>query len=1370
MFLKKVTCLILACTLVLGQVGVNLGGQWLSFAEDSQTENSYQEFVSLEENYSGIQEVEVGQSLEFSAKVIDSKGNEITYYDELDDQQVPLYTQFSWALSQEEIGEIKYNVSGETQAVTFTAQKSGLVHVDIKSIECKTAAPMRVTIQVKGSGEAPPVDPPKPPVEDAFEDRFSAQYAAEIDTAIADLSIRYRNPIFYGSDGLSNKYTDFLALGLRQSGFEAEEIFNKKNIFPTAGQPYYRKNISRNILTLIASNENPELEVQKLLDPSYIFYENIEPDQMDQLVYAIIALDLAKANYKQMEAVNALISGLKKDADGKIYVETMECIDPEMTAKAIIALSKHRSEIGVEETLLGLKKTLKTLQAPSGLVKSVNSWSENESALVTSYLIQALMALGENPLSAYWQIKDGNGGVNDLVKGLLACKKDQRFSESPIGSGTDLQTNAALGALADLRLNLSMFDKISYVKPGLPFVVKLNVPNVENLVEGDQIALSAYVLDENNQPVRNALLKWESSDLAVATVSNGLVQTLKEGVVTLKVSVLDQANIFAEVSLTIKSGVSEEVLRAKLLEEIAFLKKHYEAYNQYEFLAAPAANAAGLPKEGIQNKLYKVSRYTTATQYARLIISALGAELNPRAIVIEKTQKNAVDLLKASQVLSGDYKGQFHVNLFSDKDNIEALAYAMIALDQAKAQYDVASASEALLKLLNKEDFRMQYGEDEVRLKAIAMTALAKHKNFVGVSAYIEQTLALFKVKQNEEGGFASKMSPNCALTTSRVVQALMAEGINPLFSKEWMKNKHTMLDSLLKNKYVHPKDIKLSGYSEFQGGSSGYQVTYSVFGAFMEMYLGESLFTKYELESVQPIVKGLPKRLTIQGPANNRLTQGQSFTPTVFTWDEHYNLLENESLKWRSSDSSIVSVDKGVIRAIKSGKVDIYAYLEDPKIESKVAIEVVESGVKSIDLKFQKDKVRVGDEWPISANGMDLSGNEVKGLKYLWHVDGDQSVELIEKNGQMFLRGLKKGPFTVRVQLEGQTGIEKTFSGTCIDRTMTRVKVRIESSRETLIPETEMQVDNFDMAQYSSEACLINESPTAMNALIEALQENGLDVKDPKNFDAGKDLKMLNAIKGVKTFDKGPNSGWMYYLNDQYVPDFLRNTPLKEGDQLTLFYVEDYLTTTYSYFEQQEVFAKPGEAIQMVLKGNSYALGDHKIKGATLEVRSHDGKMVHAGASAITDARGIATLQFEKEGTYFITASKITDKGAEITRPFAKIKVDSKALEEKIKLEVLQFERNTDDLEGVSPYGTLKIAIENKTTKAYTLYGKVDVYNEQNELISSFDFSKILKGQERDTFISTFALIEKEKYTIKVFLSEDLSDLDKKIFMSTQL
>jgi uncharacterized protein YjdB len=1136
-----------------------------------------------------------------------------------------------------------------------------------------------------------------------------------------------------------DEYAYIHSMALRSIQVNIEDIASKLNIYDLDNLDCQ----GRNTINLIAACENPKEYrgknyIEKIINAQPKFYDNPETEWVAK---AIIALDMAQEKYDETAAITALINKLKRDS-GKIYAITKdeEKEDIEGTQWVLIALSKHQKVTGVVDAINGMKKYLKEKQDENAFI---------ESCMNTSLTIQGIIALGEDPLSGEWVKYDSYGNEITLLDALLKCKGKKGFkSDQSEGIGGYDHTAYAICALADLKNNTSMYHEIKYVKAGAPARIEITNQEPIEVVAGDTVQIKTTIYDEDNHIVKNQSLVWESSDLEKAKVENGLVKTLEEGTVKIKVYLKNDKDIYDEITIKVKSGISDEILKEKLKTQIEFLKTHYESYNSYEFLASPAAVALGMNKEDVKARILRYSHQTTAVHYTKMIIALIGSGIDPRKDIFKGQTKNYVDIVRAHQMKEGSYKGQFIIS-DSDKNNIESLSYAIIALDMADASYDKESAVKALIKLIETPYKKKNMpGYDEVKSEAVALTAFANHKNIQGVNEKINEIIAYLKNKQNDDGGFelGGGYFKNSPIATGTVIQALVANGVNPLYSKEWIKNRKTVLDSILKSKYIGENE---KAFAKSEGGGFDYTATYHAFAAFADMYSNESMFEKLAIKYEGNTNIGDMSKILILKPEMNKLLIGQSLKLQVAVFDNQYNWIEKPSIIWTSSDETIGSVEAGLITTKKAGEVIITATIKDTDIKASTKITIEDSEIKNIEIKCNKDKIRVGDLLELKAQGFNKINNPIEGLIFNWEVDHESVAKVHKEEGKTYLQPLSKGKVVLKATLKDNPNMKHEIALEVIEKKSVKVKVRVEGSKNNIIPEIELEVDNFDMGIYGDGRCLVKENPTAMNALIAALQKNNIDCTDKEKFDAGSELSRLKNINGLKEFGAGANSGWMYYLNDHYVNDYFINTAINDGDHICVYYVEDYENFTYSYFDKNEIIVKPNENFTLQLKGRSSSGSDTNIEKASIEYKEVNEKVFKKDLNKMTNAEGKVTLNFEKEGEYVISATRSKEGVINISRPYCKVKVTNNIASNLFEMNIL----NDNDL-SKGEETRLQIQVKNKTEQSSNMLCKIQLCDENNKVLKTASAQRILEGKELIILSPGFAVPKDGAYKIKIFLS----------------
>lgn len=224
-------------------------------------------------------------------------------------------------------------------------------------------------------------------------------------------------------------------------------------------------------------------------------------------------------------------------------------------------------------------------------------------------------------------------------------------------------------------------------------------------------------------------------------------------------------------------------------------------------------------------------------------------------------------------------------------------------------------------------------------------------------------------------------------------------------------------------------------------------------------------------------------------------------------------------------------------------------------------------------------------------------------------------------------------------------------------------VNVRVESYDRTIVEPTQVEVPAFDLQEYvGSNSPITTEDPRAIHAIIRALESAGINTLDKNEFDLGYGGNYIVGIDGLAEFDRGFASGWMYYIDHQFVPVGVLDRKITDGESIVVFYVDNYMDNTYSWFEQEHMTAMAGEPFSIKQNGLLYDTWTNEqttgpVEGSTILVENKP--FIKDGNPVVTDENGTATLIFHEPGTYTISAERKSGDLANISRPFAQVTVE---------------------------------------------------------------------------------------------------------------
>ncbi|WP_053955281.1 prenyltransferase/squalene oxidase repeat-containing protein [Inediibacterium massiliense] len=227
----------------------------------------------------------------------------------------------------------------------------------------------------------------------------------------------------------------------------------------------------------------------------------------------------------------------------------------------------------------------------------------------------------------------------------------------------------------------------------------------------------------------------------------------------------------------------------------------------------------------IQQK-YKLNNKDDVLSYSQDIMGIIASGQNPK----KYKDKNYVQELMNLQNEEGKFveKGK--------DSNVYKQSYAIIALDLAQEEYDEKKAITALINMKDQDHF------EDVEETAWALIALSKHKDIKGVSELVDSAIQYLKSNQSENGGFDMGGCGDTPQYTGLVIQALMANDIDPM-SKEWMKGDKNLVTSMLHDQM---EDGTFRA-CEMMGDYVDIPSTERAFAALSDLYMGKSMYKNIE-------------------------------------------------------------------------------------------------------------------------------------------------------------------------------------------------------------------------------------------------------------------------------------------------------------------------------------------------------------------------------------------------------------------------------------------------------------------------------------------------------------------------------------------
>ena len=425
-------------------------------------------------------------------------------------------------------------------------------------------------------------------------------------------------------------------------------------------------------------------------------------------------------------------------------------------------------------------------------------------------------------------------------------------------------------------------------------------PNIsEELVDVSNLETEVHIWELDEEDTIKGEI--DEGDLIVTEGENEDKKAIEDEIE--EITETEEIMVMGEVRVNKENPSIEEVIRA--------LRDFHVKKAEYTFRQALAYNYTS---DRLENDLVQIAtkikineNAESAADLAGNVMSIVAAGENP----YNYGDKNYVEKLTAS---------------FDPEDWPTSLAFRILALDMAGADYDRGTAIDSLI---NSQDEQGKWGgewggPDEA---GMVIAALAKYKNRSDVGEAIDRALDYLKNEQDENtGGFIVWGAEN-PYSASAVIQGLIAVGEDPL-SIKWEKNGRTLVDSLL--------NFYREGYF-VNNDEKDEMATEQAFAALADVYREESMFnvirhTANEAASIR--IGGLPE---------GKIKEGDAFKLYITAYDRNNNIVAlDDNIVWTSSNEDIAEVNQeGNLLLKKPGWVSIGARARDMGIEDSIDLQI---------------------------------------------------------------------------------------------------------------------------------------------------------------------------------------------------------------------------------------------------------------------------------------------------------------------------------------------------------------------------------------------------------------------------------------------
>lgn len=245
------------------------------------------------------------------------------------------------------------------------------------------------------------------------------------------------------------------------------------------------------------------------------------------------------------------------------------------------------------------------------------------------------------------------------------------------------------------------------------------------------------------------------------------------------------------------------------------------------------------------------------------------------------------------------------------------------------------------------------------------------------------------------------------------------------------------------------------------------------------------------------------------------------------------------------------------------------------------------------------------------------------------------------------------------------------------------KVTLRLEQDNKTLVTPVEVTLTDEDKKDYG--IGLSTETLTPLHALAKYLTEKkGATTETMKNYIMASKSQYGLYVTGISIDGKSDGSAssdaldgvnWGYAVNNTDPGVGMGSYSLKNNDAVTIYGLwgggtwPNNVETNYSYFENSTLNTTVSNKTTVSLKGVGYdenytpivkSISNATVVAAKYENEASTATTGNAVSLVQTDENGVATLSFDKAGTYVLSAYRLDSDGkhSNISRPYGIVNV----------------------------------------------------------------------------------------------------------------
>ena len=333
-------------------------------------------------------------------------------------------------------------------------------------------------------------------------------------------------------------------------------------------------------------------------------------------------------------------------------------------------------------------------------------------------------------------------------------------------------------------------------------------------------------------------------------------------------------------------------------------------------------------------------------------------------------------------------------------------------------------------------------------------------------------------------------------------------------------------------------------------------------------------------------------------------------------------------SMVFESTDQSLARVEKGVLKPLKTGILDLAVYPEGLPAE-KILKKILITEPAAIEILNDLSLISPGDTIPLQVRITDHYQNVIQGILYEFIISDSAKAKVIKINNQNKLVAFSSGMVSLTVSLPGYPLNYSLNVKINEKQAMVNVYLTIKTATDNLLPFQKAGINPIPLQSYIENrkgTYTPGETPSLADAIARALLKSGAIFRYRENGTTGGNLFLYSVEKdGMFTYGWGGKTdpaayarAWIARLNGKNHYSGFEKIKVHAGDTLIVYHVSDLLTDWELSMLIPEIFT-PGKMLTVNALKTSCRFLNQEVTESLQAVVSNLAVQVESGGNKLT-------------------------------------------------------------------------------------------------------------------------------------------------------